>query len=170
MSQWSMSQVRRCFMFCTRAAFSDGSRRLGWGLAWSNKQMNTDATWHVRQVGHSVGTFLQGPVSSVGAAAPPWMEQLATPTMSNTFYSSSQTPGRRLVPVHVWLVCNSAADYYQVERAVASRLKGCPPPILRFSLSPQAGEVSRSRSHSVSRTGPNLLLFRLVTSAPTPCH
>ena len=68
------------------------------------------------------------------------------------------------------LVCNSAADYYRVERAVASRLKGCPPPILRFSLSPQAGEVSRSRSHSVSRTGPNLLLFRLVTSARTPCH
>ena len=74
------------------------------------------------------------------------------------------------IPVHVWLVCNSAADYYRVERAVASRLKGCPPPILRFSLSPQAGEVSRSRSHSVSRTGPNLLLFRLVTSARTPCH
>ena len=47
----------------------------------------------------------------------------------------------------------AAAAYYLGRRCVASAglLR---PTLLGFSLSPQPGEVSRSRSHSVSRTGP----------------
>ena len=46
--------------------------------------------------------------------------------------------------------------YYYVGADVALRLVAqcASPTLLGFSLSPQPGEVSRSRSHSVSRTGP----------------
>ena len=113
---------------------------------------------------------------------PPSMAQLPTSTISSTTYLSSQTVNSS-VQLQTWLrplcrvgLCRLLLEGHTLQHGTRDRGAHCTlhtatwntrgadvalrlmassaRSTLGFSLSPQAGEVSRSRSHSVSRSGP----------------
>ena len=105
----------------------------------------------------SVGTFLQGPVPSL---PPPMNGTIGhfnnKQHMLLEFSNSQQYCTALCRSIQGTLLCNGSQWLCRrcllLGADVASA--GLRPTLLGFSLSPQPGEVSRSRSHSVSRTGP----------------